>query len=49
MPSSTLRAPALASHFDSYDQQRETASLGMWMFLVTEIMFFGGLLVAYII
>jgi cytochrome c oxidase subunit III len=42
-------APYLQHHFDSYDQQRESASLGMWMFLVTEIMFFGGLFVAYVI
>jgi cytochrome c oxidase subunit 3 len=29
------------------DQQRETSTLGMWAFLVTEIMFFGGLFVSY--
>jgi cytochrome c oxidase subunit 3 len=39
----------LAHHFESYDQQRESASLGMWTFLVTEIMFFGGLFTAYIL
>jgi len=37
----------LAHHFDSYEQQRESASLGVWVFLVTEIMFFGGLFLAY--
>jgi cytochrome c oxidase subunit 3 len=37
----------LQHHFESYDQQRESATLGMWAFLVTEIMFFGGLFVAY--
>jgi len=26
------------------DQQRESASLGMWVFLVTEVLFFGGML-----
>lgn len=41
--------PYLQHHFDSYDQQREATSLGMWMFLVTEVMFFGGLFVAYVI
>jgi cytochrome c oxidase subunit 3 len=41
--------PRLAHHFDSYEQQRESASLGMWVFLVTEIMFFGGLFTAYIL
>jgi len=39
----------LAHHFDSYEQQRESASLGVWIFLVTEIMFFGGLFTAYIL
>lgn len=40
---------ALAHHFESYDQQREASSLGMWLFLVTEVMFFGGLFLAYIV
>ena len=39
--------PALAHHFDDLDQQREASALGMWVFLVTEIMFFGGLFTAY--
>ncbi len=39
--------PGLAHHFDSYEQQRESATLGMWTFLVTEILFFGGLFAAY--
>src|SRR5262249_28110418 len=39
----------LAHHFESYEQQRESASLGVWVFLVTEIMFFGGLFTAYIL
>ena len=29
------------------EQQREAGTLGMWIFLVTEIMFFGGLFLAY--
>jgi cytochrome c oxidase subunit III len=37
----------LAHHFDTYEQQREAASLGMWVFLVTEVLFFGALFVAY--
>jgi cytochrome c oxidase subunit 3 len=40
---------SLAHHFESYEQQRESASLGMWTFLLTEIMFFGGLFIAYIV
>lgn len=40
---------ALAHHFDNMEQQREAGSLGMWIFLITEIMFFGGIFTAYII
>lgn len=39
--------PALAHHFDDLDQQRLAGSLGMWTFLVTEVMFFGGLFAGY--
>ena len=38
---------ALADQFDDLAQQHEAASLGMWVFLVTEIMFFGGLFTGY--
>lgn len=41
--------PALAHHFDTLEQQKETATLGMWVFLVTEIMFFGGLFLTYVV
>ena len=37
----------LAHQFDDLGQQREAATLGMWVFLVTEVLFFGGLFVAY--
>jgi cytochrome c oxidase subunit III len=30
------------------EQQHEASTLGMWVFLVTEVMFFGGLFMAYI-
>jgi cytochrome c oxidase subunit 3 len=40
---------ALQHQFDNLEQQRESSTLGMWMFLVTEIMFFGGLFTAYIV
>lgn len=33
--------------FDDVEQQYEAASLGMWVFLLTEIMFFGGLFTGY--
>jgi cytochrome c oxidase subunit III len=35
--------PALQHHFENMEQQREAGTLGMWIFLVTEIMFFGGM------
>ncbi len=38
---------ALGHQFEDLEQQREAASLGMWLFLATEIMFFGGLFTAY--
>jgi cytochrome c oxidase subunit 3 len=41
--------PRLQHHFDDMDQQAEASTLGMWVFLVTEIMFFGGLFVAYLV
>jgi cytochrome c oxidase subunit 3 len=41
--------PGLAHQFDSYEQQRESASLGMWAFIVQEVMFFGGLFVTYLV
>ena len=46
MASETRPAP-LAHHFDSYEQQRESATLGMWVFIGQELMFFGGLFLAY--
>jgi cytochrome c oxidase subunit III len=37
----------VAHQFDDAAQQREASTLGMWAFLVTEIMFFGGLFTGY--
>ena len=37
----------LAHHFDSLEQQHEVGVVGMWTFLATEILFFGGLFAAY--
>jgi len=39
--------PFLAHHFDTPGQQFDSGKLGMWIFLVTEILFFGGLFCAY--
>jgi cytochrome c oxidase subunit 3 len=41
--------PNLQHHFYSMEQQLEASTLGMWVFLVTEIMFFGGMFMAYIL
>jgi cytochrome c oxidase subunit 3 len=37
----------LAHHFDTSRQQYDAAKLGMWIFLMTEVLFFGGLFCAY--
>jgi cytochrome c oxidase subunit 3 len=36
-----------AEHFESAERQHESAELGMWVFLATELMFFGPLFLAY--
>ena len=41
--------PELRHHFADMEQQREASSLGMWLFLATEVMFFGGMFCAYLI
>jgi cytochrome c oxidase subunit III len=40
---------ALLHQFDSAEQQKDASTLGMWIFLVTEIMFFGGMFTAYVV
>ena len=37
----------LQHHFTSLGQQKDASELGMWLFLVTELLFFGGLFLAY--
>jgi cytochrome c oxidase subunit III len=39
--------PALQHHFSTMAQQREAGVLGMWVFLLTEVLFFGGLFITY--
>jgi cytochrome c oxidase subunit 3 len=41
--------PALRVQFDTEAQQKDASALGMWIFLVTEIMFFGGMFAVYTI
>jgi cytochrome c oxidase subunit 3 len=41
--------PYQRHHFQSVEQQADTTNFAMWLFLLTEIMFFGGLFTAYLI
>ena len=41
--------PGFAHQFEDVAQQKEAGTLGMWVFLVTEILFFGGMFTAYIV
>ena len=41
--------PALLHHFATEAQQKNAASLGMWVFLAQEVMFFGGMFCAYLV
>jgi len=43
------RTGELYGQFETLEQQKETATLGMWIFLVTEVLFFGGLFLTYTI
>lgn len=43
----SARDGALFGHFEDIEQQRGVERLGMWMFLATEILFFGGIFLAY--
>lgn len=43
------RTGELYGQFKTLDQQKDSAALGMWVFLVTEVLFFGGLFMTYTI
>lgn len=45
----TPQASPLAHHFADMEQQRDSAKLGMWVFLLTEVLLFGGLFCVYAI
>jgi cytochrome c oxidase subunit III len=45
----TEHHPALVHQFDDMEQQKEASTFGMWVFLLTEIMMFGGLFASYLI
>jgi cytochrome c oxidase subunit 3 len=38
---------AAAHQFDDLEQQKDASIFGMWIFLVTEVMFFGGMFLGY--
>ena len=37
----------VAHQFDDLEQQTEADTLGMWTFLATEVLFFGGMICGY--
>jgi cytochrome c oxidase subunit 3 len=41
------RDPLVPEQFEDAEQQRESATLGMWTFLATEVLFFGGVFLGY--
>jgi len=45
--SASTHTAALKHHFEDLEQQHSSERLGMWMFLATEVLFFGGLFGAY--
>ncbi len=47
LPDTVRRHPVLAHQFDDLEQQKEVSNLGMWVFLATEVLFFGGLFLTY--
>lgn len=47
--SAAVEHGALQHHFQDMEQQRDASSVGMWVFLTTEIMFFGGLFLGYLV
>jgi cytochrome c oxidase subunit 3 len=49
MSSAHVSVPGHAHHFETREQQFEAAKQGMWIFLVTEVLMFGGLFVAYVV
>jgi cytochrome c oxidase subunit III len=47
-PQTGLHAPEQRHHFDDMEQQHDAGSFGMWVFLATEVLFFGGMFASYI-
>jgi cytochrome c oxidase subunit 3 len=47
--SEAIQNTRLAHWYRSWEEQTESVTLGMWLFLVTEAMFFGGIFTAYLL
>ena len=47
-PASRPEGAALGHHFNTLEQEHEAAEFGMWIFLMTELMLFGGLFLGYV-
>src|SRR5438477_9377768 len=47
MSSTTIAAVPVEPQFDDAEQQRDAATMGMWLFLATEVLFFGGMFLGY--
>ncbi len=45
-PEARAHPAGMAHQFEDLDQQHEADTLGIWVFLITEIMFFGGVFAA---
>jgi cytochrome c oxidase subunit 3 len=43
------KSGALQHHFEDLEQQFESSTLGMWVFLAQEVLFFGGLFAGYLV
>jgi cytochrome c oxidase subunit 3 len=41
------RSPTVPHQFDDAGQQREASTIGMWLFIATEILFFGAMFLGY--
>jgi len=49
VPTAHAEPPQFQHHFVDMGTQREASALGMWVFLVTEVLFFGGMFTAYVV
>jgi cytochrome c oxidase subunit 3 len=46
-PGPAEHVPWVGEQYDTAEQQRDASTLGMWVFLMTEVMLFGGFFVSY--